>query len=284
MNGVRIGNGRWDPWIRTVTHYYNGCAPSFSCFSQRYAHYRDNTSGVYREMGADPGVPRLGGGWMQTFARARSFRCRPARRPRGTQMRNTGMQVWHPGAVFSALPSRATRRARRGLDWVSDYRAATIEHDVAPGETGRFVPRAPDVPGEYSSSSVCRRRRRGSRLAENILQVRPSRRRPRPALTDWAERGRAKAAIGALRGRDGLPRDATSAASPGPTPTARRRKKVDAESCRPRRRRLFSLAAGGSRPAEDAAFRNGSPRPWFLLSLLALLAPLRARARVRRAR
>ncbi|MBZ0119541.1 MAG: putative metal-binding motif-containing protein, partial [Sandaracinaceae bacterium] len=53
MNGVRIGNDRWDPWIRTVTHYYNGCAPSYSCFSSRYAHYRDNTSGVFDEMGAD---------------------------------------------------------------------------------------------------------------------------------------------------------------------------------------------------------------------------------------
>src|SRR5690606_1770722 len=53
MNGVRIGNGRWDPWIRTVTHYYNGCAPSYSCWSQRYAHYRDHTRNVYNEMGAD---------------------------------------------------------------------------------------------------------------------------------------------------------------------------------------------------------------------------------------
>ncbi|WP_053235429.1 FG-GAP repeat domain-containing protein [Sandaracinus amylolyticus] len=53
MNGVRVGNGRWDAWIRTVTHYYNGCAPSYSCFSQRYAHYRDNTRNVFNEMGAD---------------------------------------------------------------------------------------------------------------------------------------------------------------------------------------------------------------------------------------
>jgi uncharacterized protein (TIGR03382 family) len=52
MNGVRIGNGRWDAWIRTVTHYYNGCAPSYSCFPSRFARYRDHTAGVYREMGA----------------------------------------------------------------------------------------------------------------------------------------------------------------------------------------------------------------------------------------
>lgn len=52
MNGVRIGNGRWDPWIRTVTHYYNGCLPSYSCFSERYARYRDHTRNIYAEMGA----------------------------------------------------------------------------------------------------------------------------------------------------------------------------------------------------------------------------------------
>jgi uncharacterized protein (TIGR03382 family) len=52
MNGVRIGNGRWDPWIKTVTHYYNGCLPSYSCWDSRYRHYRDDTSGVFNEMGA----------------------------------------------------------------------------------------------------------------------------------------------------------------------------------------------------------------------------------------
>lgn len=51
LNAVRVENSRFDPWIRTVTHYYNGCAPSFPCFSQRYAHYRDNAVGVWNEMG-----------------------------------------------------------------------------------------------------------------------------------------------------------------------------------------------------------------------------------------
>ncbi len=53
MNGVRIDNGRFPNWIRTVTHLYNGCAPSYSCYPSRYAHYRDNATGVFREMGAD---------------------------------------------------------------------------------------------------------------------------------------------------------------------------------------------------------------------------------------
>jgi|GEM_PF-653590 len=52
INGVRIGNSRWSAWITTVTHYYNGCAPGYSCYSSRYARYRDHTSGIYYEMGA----------------------------------------------------------------------------------------------------------------------------------------------------------------------------------------------------------------------------------------
>jgi hypothetical protein len=51
MNGVRVDNDRFRPWIQTVTHYYNGCLPSYSCYSQRYAHYRDNAVGVWNEMG-----------------------------------------------------------------------------------------------------------------------------------------------------------------------------------------------------------------------------------------
>jgi hypothetical protein len=51
MNGVRVDNDRFRPWIQTVTHYYNGCLPSYSCYAQRYAHYRDNAVGVWNEMG-----------------------------------------------------------------------------------------------------------------------------------------------------------------------------------------------------------------------------------------
>jgi hypothetical protein len=51
-NGVRPGNDRWGPWIETVTHYYNGCTPSASCWSQRRAHYLENTESVFDEMGA----------------------------------------------------------------------------------------------------------------------------------------------------------------------------------------------------------------------------------------
>ena len=51
LDGVRVDNDRFDPWVRTVTRYYNGCQPGWSCWSQRYAHYRDNATGVWSEMG-----------------------------------------------------------------------------------------------------------------------------------------------------------------------------------------------------------------------------------------
>ncbi len=51
LNGVTPDNSRFTPWVQTVTHYYNGCQPSFSCYSQRFRHYRDNALGVWNEMG-----------------------------------------------------------------------------------------------------------------------------------------------------------------------------------------------------------------------------------------
>lgn len=47
-----INNGTLrDQWIKTVTHYYNGCLPSYSCWSQRYAHYNDSLQTVIDESG-----------------------------------------------------------------------------------------------------------------------------------------------------------------------------------------------------------------------------------------
>lgn len=40
-----------DIWVKTVTHYYNGCLPSYSCWSQRYAHYMDGLDTVVGETG-----------------------------------------------------------------------------------------------------------------------------------------------------------------------------------------------------------------------------------------
>ncbi|RYE78518.1 MAG: hypothetical protein EOO74_05175, partial [Myxococcales bacterium] len=40
-----------DQWIKTVTHYYNGCKPSYGCWSQRYKHYNDSLGTVLGETG-----------------------------------------------------------------------------------------------------------------------------------------------------------------------------------------------------------------------------------------
>ncbi len=160
MNGVRIGNSRWDPWIRTVTHYYNGCAPSYSCFSSRYAHYRDNTTGVYEEMGADFWVVGPGSGFAaqyvdQSFPLASEpFVLAPGATSSGyIELRNSGTEVWTPGMTFlGTTEPRDIASPLAGPDWVNPSRPATVDRTVAPGETGRFsfTVRAPDAVGEYS--------------------------------------------------------------------------------------------------------------------------------------
>ncbi len=159
MNGVRIGNDRWDPWIRTVTHYYNGCAPSYSCWTQRYGHYRDNTTGVYSEMGATfwevgPGAGLSAAFVSQSFPFARDpFELEPGEEVSGfLEMRNAGTETWRPGEVFlGTTEPRDAASPLAGPDWVAPNRAATIDRVVAPGETGRFAftLRAPSVVGEY---------------------------------------------------------------------------------------------------------------------------------------
>lgn len=42
-----------DQWIRTVTHYYNGCRPDYGCWNQRYASYNDSLQTVIDETGLD---------------------------------------------------------------------------------------------------------------------------------------------------------------------------------------------------------------------------------------
>ena len=157
INGVRIGNGRWDAWITTVTHYYNGCAPGYSCFTSRYARYRDHTADVYNEMGAAFWTTTydLAGQWVsQSFPLASApFELYPGQEMRGTiVLRNAGTATWRPGVT-----NLATTRPRDGAsplaaaDWIGPNRPATVDRAVPPGETGtfEFAVRAPDAPGEY---------------------------------------------------------------------------------------------------------------------------------------
>ncbi|NUP04776.1 MAG: hypothetical protein HOW73_01815 [Polyangiaceae bacterium] len=52
MNDVTVDGPLWDAWIRTVTHYYNGCSPTAcSVFNQRYAHYDEHARNVFDEQG-----------------------------------------------------------------------------------------------------------------------------------------------------------------------------------------------------------------------------------------
>lgn len=157
INGVRIGNSRWNAWITTVTHYYNGCAPGASCFSSRYARYADHTRNVYTEMGASFwNVNRYAAAYVhQSFPLASAtFRLTAGEQSHGyIEMRNTGTQTWRPGHTYLGTTSpRDGASAIRGSDWVNNHRAATIDRTVAPGATGRFVfsVRAPTTPGTYA--------------------------------------------------------------------------------------------------------------------------------------
>lgn len=156
MNGVRIDNAQWDAWITTVTHYYNGCAPGASCFTARYASYRDHTVNVYNEMGASFWTASTYGAAFasQSFPYAAD----PFPLTAGTEMagyiemRNTGTETWHPGATFLGTSEpRDVASPIAGSDWIAPNRAATVDHDVAPGATGRFnfSVRAPAAAGDY---------------------------------------------------------------------------------------------------------------------------------------
>lgn len=52
MNAVRIGDGNYPTWIRTVTSYYNGCFEGrCSVYASRYAHYDEAARAMLDEMG-----------------------------------------------------------------------------------------------------------------------------------------------------------------------------------------------------------------------------------------
>jgi hypothetical protein len=56
-----------DQWIKTVTHYYNGCKPEYSCWNQRYGHYNDSLQTVVDESGLAFWVSdQLPRGWLDS--------------------------------------------------------------------------------------------------------------------------------------------------------------------------------------------------------------------------
>lgn len=163
MNEVRVGNSRWDPWVRTVVHYYNGCRPSFGCWSQRYRHYRDHTSGVFEEMGEEfweaPSEPERAEDAArvvaQSFPSAREgIAVAPGEMVAGSfEIANEGTASWSPGAVFLATTEPRNRNSPIAHEtWISASRVATVADAVEPGEetTLEFLIEAPMTPGEYS--------------------------------------------------------------------------------------------------------------------------------------
>ena len=68
------------------------------------------------------------------------------------EMRNVGAATWRPGEVFlGTTEPRDGSSAIAASDWIAPNRAATIDRDVPPGATGRFVfsVRAPNALGNY---------------------------------------------------------------------------------------------------------------------------------------
>jgi MYXO-CTERM domain-containing protein len=68
------------------------------------------------------------------------------------EMRNAGAATWRPGEVFlGTTEPRDGASAIAASDWIANNRAATIDREVPPGATGRFVfsVRAPNALGDY---------------------------------------------------------------------------------------------------------------------------------------
>lgn len=54
MNAVRPNGHNWNTWIKTVTHYYNGCIPGrCRVYNDRIESYSTKAVRLYREMGHD---------------------------------------------------------------------------------------------------------------------------------------------------------------------------------------------------------------------------------------
>ena len=158
INNVRVGNGQWDAWVRTVTHYYNGCTPSAGCFPERYARYRDFAANVYDEMGAD--FWSVNNDWgaqyvTQTFPLAsQPFELFPGEEFTGfIEMRNTGTRTWSPASTrLGCTQPRDGASPLAAASWINTGRPTGVDRSVAPGETGRFefAVRAPSGVGDYS--------------------------------------------------------------------------------------------------------------------------------------
>ena len=172
MNGVRVGNARWDPWVRTVTHYYNGCTPTASCFTSRYGRYRDFTSNVRTEMGADfwvfaPPMPSLDAAFVgqstdaevDATGEAQHTICAGAPVSFQFELRNTGTATWTDTDDLAPTAfGRAVRLGASAADPFTGTARVSITTasatTVAPGASTTFAMRgtAPTTPGIVRTS------------------------------------------------------------------------------------------------------------------------------------
>jgi hypothetical protein len=159
LNGVRIGNDRWDAWVRTVTHYYNGCTPQASCWPSRYARYGDTAIRVHDEFGDAfwrvEQTPRLMATYVdQSFPLASEpLQLAPGQEEEGyIELRNEGTEIWRADHTFlTTSDRRAGASALATAGWSTPARPATVRRDVARGESAAFMfsLRAPSSPGSY---------------------------------------------------------------------------------------------------------------------------------------
>ena len=162
INNFDINNGTLrDQWIKTVTRYYNGCLPTYSCWTQRYNHYNDSLSSVLSDTNGTAFWQTVVAPppWKGTFvAQSFPFASQPFALVAGgsqagyIELRNDGGNPWQPGEVFlGTTQPRDGASPLAGPDWVSDHRAATVDQPTAPGAVGRFsfTVHAPAQPGDY---------------------------------------------------------------------------------------------------------------------------------------
>ena len=188
MNGVSIGGERWDAWVSTVVRYYNGCSTTSSCWSGRYASYRDKTVAVYNEMGAsfwdvgvapddagvssvdaggtsdggapDAGTPDAGTTGDSTLYYVAGYDgttfppqlvLPPGASWRGAAyFANLGTAPWEVGRVELATLPRV--ESLLGDDtWVEATVAATVDHETPTGDGASFIfaVHAPEYEGTY---------------------------------------------------------------------------------------------------------------------------------------
>jgi MYXO-CTERM domain-containing protein len=148
-----------DQWVKTVTHYYNGCKPTFSCWNQRYKHYNDSLSYVVNETGLPFWQTAAAPDWKATFVgQGFPFASQPFELTAGTtkdgyiELKNEGKAAWKPGEVFlGTTEPRDQASPLVAPGWIAPNRAATVAQETPPGAVGRFnfAVRAPAQPGDY---------------------------------------------------------------------------------------------------------------------------------------